>query len=59
MGGQWVGWTYAQGFVCGGSMAVGVLVVSVAARLARESCSARPGSSHCCAAKRLHGVWGY
>jgi hypothetical protein len=52
------GLTYTHGFVRGSCMAVGMLVVSVAARLAREGSSARPGSSHCCPAKRLHCVWG-
>lgn len=52
------GLTYAQGLVYGASVAVGVLIVSIAARLAREGGTARPGSNWCCPAKRLHCVWG-
>lgn len=52
------GLTYAQRLVDWGGVAVGVLIVGVAARLARESGSARPGSNYCCPAKRLHCVWG-
>ena len=52
------GLTYTERFVCGGCVAMGVLIVSVAAGLAREGRTARPGSSYRCPAKRLHGVWG-
>jgi hypothetical protein len=33
------------------AVAMGVLVVSISARLARKRGSARPGSSHCCPAE--------
>jgi hypothetical protein len=53
------GWTYAHGFVRRGGVAVGVvLIVGVAARLAREGGTPRAGCCYRCPAKRLHGVWG-
>jgi hypothetical protein len=44
--------TYAHGLRRGCvTVAVGVLIVSEAARLAREGGAARPGSKDCCPAK--------
>ena len=51
-----MGLTYAQRLIHGSRMAVGVLIVSITARLAREGGSACPGSNYCCPAKRLHCV---
>ena len=51
------GSTYPHRLVDGFAVAVAVGIVGVSARLARDWGLALAGSSHCCPAERLHGVW--